>query len=67
MEIEQKLDLTEYVPESFGTADCVVINDNLMEVIDLKYGKVFQYMLNGISNLCFMGLELCRNMIQCTI
>lgn len=39
MEIEQKLDLTSYVPESFGTADCVIINDDLMEVIDLKYGK----------------------------
>lgn len=39
MEIEQKLDLTEYVPESFGTADCVIINDDLMEIIDLKYGK----------------------------
>lgn len=39
MEIEQKLNLTEYVPESFGTADCVIINDDLMEVIDLKYGK----------------------------
>lgn len=39
MEIEQKLNLTEYVPDSFGTADCVIINDDLMEVIDLKYGK----------------------------
>lgn len=39
MEIEQQLDLTEFVPESFGTADCVVINDNVLEVIDLKYGK----------------------------
>lgn len=39
IEIEQKLDLTEYVPESFGTADCVIISDGLMEVIDLKYGK----------------------------
>lgn len=39
MEIEQKLDLTEFVPESFGTADCVVINDSILEVIDLKYGK----------------------------
>ena len=39
MEIEQKLDLTEFVPESFGTADCVVINDSVIEVIDLKYGK----------------------------
>lgn len=39
MEIEQKLDLTEFVPESFGTADCVIISDDTMEVIDLKYGK----------------------------
>ena len=39
LEIEQLLDLTEFVPESFGTADCVIINDAVMEVIDLKYGK----------------------------
>lgn len=39
IEIEQKLDLTEYVPESFGIADTVIISDGLMEVIDLKYGK----------------------------
>lgn len=39
IEIEQKLDLTEYVPESFGTTDCIIISDGLMEVIDLKYGK----------------------------
>lgn len=39
LEIEQLLDLTEFVPESFGTADCVIINDDVMEVIDLKYGK----------------------------
>ena len=37
--IEQRLDLTEFVPESFGTADCIIINDNMLEVIDLKYGK----------------------------
>lgn len=39
MQIEQKIDLTKYVPESFGTADCVIINDDVLEVIDLKYGK----------------------------
>lgn len=39
IEIEQKLDLTEYVPESFGTADTAIISDGLMEIIDLKYGK----------------------------
>lgn len=39
IEIEQRLDLTDYIPESFGTADCVIISDGVMEVIDLKYGK----------------------------
>ena len=59
MEIEQKLDLTEFVPESFGTADCAIINDDTMEVIDLKYGKgvpVYahwnvQLMLYGLGSL----------------
>lgn len=37
--IEQRLDLTKYIPDAFGTADCVIISDGVMEVIDLKYGK----------------------------
>lgn len=56
MEIEQKLDLTEYVPESFGTADCVVINDNLMEVIDLKYGKGVPVYAEWNKQLMLYGL-----------
>lgn len=39
MEIEQKLDLTEFVPESFGTVDCSIIGGNTLQIIDLKYGK----------------------------
>lgn len=39
MEIEQKLDLTAFVPESFGTADAIIIGDGTLRVIDLKYGK----------------------------
>lgn len=39
IEIEQELDLSEYVPESFGTADCIVIGGGTLEIIDLKYGK----------------------------
>lgn len=39
MEIESKLDFQAFVPESFGTADCIIVNDNVLEVIDLKYGK----------------------------
>lgn len=36
---EQKLEFGEYVPEGFGTADCVIISDKTLEVIDFKYGK----------------------------
>lgn len=36
---EKRLDLTAYVPESFGTADCVIIGNKKMHVIDFKYGQ----------------------------
>ena len=39
VQIEQKLDLTEYVPEGFGTADCLMIGGNVLHIIDFKYGK----------------------------
>ncbi|MEN7362085.1 DUF2800 domain-containing protein [Bacillus licheniformis] len=37
--LEQRLDYSEWVPEGFGTGDVVAIGDNVMEIIDLKYGK----------------------------
>ena len=36
--IEERLDLSLWVPESFGTADCIVIGDEILHIIDLKYG-----------------------------
>ena len=37
--IEQKLDFSCYVPEAFGTADCLVVSDKFLRVIDMKYGQ----------------------------
>lgn len=37
--LEAKLDLTEWVPDGFGTSDVAIISDGVLEVIDLKYGK----------------------------
>lgn len=37
--LEQRLDFSRRVPDGFGTGDCIIIADDLMEVIDLKYGK----------------------------
>lgn len=36
--IEQRLDFSKWVPEGFGTGDCVIVADETITVIDLKYG-----------------------------
>lgn len=36
--IEQHLDFSCFVPEGFGTGDCVIIADGKLQVIDFKYG-----------------------------
>ncbi|SDJ76854.1 DUF2800 domain-containing protein [Salimicrobium halophilum] len=36
---EEQLDLSTYVPESFGTGDVIVYNGGVLEIIDLKFGK----------------------------
>lgn len=39
IEVEVTLDLSEYVPESFGTGDTVIIANKVLRIIDLKFGK----------------------------
>lgn len=36
--VEQRLDFSDYVPDGFGTGDCVIIADGRLTVIDFKYG-----------------------------
>jgi hypothetical protein len=36
---EKRLNFSEYVPDGFGTGDCIIIGGNTMHVIDFKYGK----------------------------
>ncbi len=36
--IEQHLDFSKYVPDGFGTGDCILISDKALHIIDLKYG-----------------------------
>nr|WP_302427081.1 DUF2800 domain-containing protein [Limosilactobacillus mucosae] len=37
--VEQKLDFSKYVPDGFGTGDCVIVSDHLLHIINFKYGK----------------------------
>ena len=36
--IEQHLDFSCYVPEGFGTGDCIIIGDDKLHIVDFKYG-----------------------------
>lgn len=39
MFIETRLDLTPYVPGSYGTCDCLIVSDKKLHIIDFKYGQ----------------------------
>lgn len=65
LQIEAQLNLTDYVPEGFGTGDAVIIADGMMNIIDLKYGKgvnvscennkqMMLYALGGLRDFDFM-------------
>ena len=36
--VEQRLDFSKWVPQGFGTGDCVIVSDEVLTVIDFKYG-----------------------------
>jgi hypothetical protein len=36
--VEARVDIGEYVVESFGTSDCIILNERTLTVIDLKAG-----------------------------
>lgn len=37
--IEKKVDFSRYVPEGFGTADCLILAGDTLHVVDYKHGK----------------------------
>ena len=54
--IEQRFSLDKWVPESFGSADAVIIAGNTIEVCDLKYGKGVKVDAVGNPQLRLYGL-----------
>lgn len=37
--LEEKLDISKFAPESFGSADVTLLSPSILHIIDLKYGK----------------------------
>lgn len=46
--VEVQFDLSEYIPEGFGTSDAVIVSDECLTVIDFKYGKGVA--VNAVNN-----------------
>ena len=46
--IEQRVDFSRWVKEGFGTADCIIIADGMMNVVDYKHGKGIE--VSAVSN-----------------
>lgn len=75
LKIESKLDLTEYVPEGYGTGDAIVIADGVLDIIDLKYGKGVsvscvnnkQMMLYALGALCEFDILYDIHTVRMTI
>ena len=54
--VEQRLDFSPWVPEGFGTGDVVIVTDDLIEVMDLKYGKGITVEAENNSQMRLYGL-----------
>ena len=54
--IEKRVDFAAYVPGGFGTADCILISNNTLWVIDFKYGKVVSVSAEGNPQLALYAL-----------
>ena len=73
--IEQKLVLTEFIPEGFGSSDAVLIWGGTLAVYDLKYGKGVkvsadwnpQMMCYALGALCGPGEMYDIEKVQMTI
>jgi hypothetical protein len=54
--VEKRVALGEFVPESFGRVDCIVLAQQELHVIDFKYGKSVQVEAEKNPQLMLYGL-----------
>lgn len=62
MSIERSFDLTAYVPECFGSCDCDIVGNTVLNIIDLKYGKGIQVDANGNSQLMMYAIGVLNSL-----
>ena len=73
--VEQRLDFSKYVPDGFGTGDCIIVADDVMTIVDYKHGKGVaviaelnpQMMLYALGGLEMFGVLYDINEIKMVI
>lgn len=73
--VEQRVDISEYSPDCFGTADMVIVTDKVAHVIDLKLGRGVevsaeenpQLMAYGLGVLEMVGMLYDIEVVRLTI
>lgn len=56
--VEEQLDFSPWVPKGFGTGDMVIVSDDFIEVIDLKYGKGVKVSAENNTQMMLYALGL---------
>ena len=54
--LETRLDLSEWIPEGFGTTDCIMIGGDTLLVADFKYGKGVKVEAEGNTQMQLYAL-----------
>ena len=54
--LEQRVDFSPWVPDGFGTTDCIIIQGTNLDVIDYKYGKGVAVSAEDNSQMKLYGL-----------
>ena len=57
--VEQRLDLSKYIPESFGTADCIIAGDGMATIVDYKHGIGVEVSADHNTQLMCYGIGMC--------
>ena len=73
--LESLISYKEWAPDGFGTADCLILSDGCLEVIDFKYGRGYrvdarenpQMMLYALGAYATYGLVYEPDVIKMTI
>ena len=61
--LEHRLDLSEYVPEGFGTGDVIIVSNGIVYLRDLKYGKGVKVSVVDNAQLKLYSLGICDEFI----